>query len=117
MESSNTAQQNYIPTIAFLGKTGAGKTTLMNALAQEILGKQASSSQLTSETQKITVHDKKKFLGDNNRLVNFVDIPGLSDSSGNDQKILDMTASMKPYCPKIDLFVLCFEKGKFDASI
>ena len=89
----------------------------MNAMAQEILGTQAKSSQLTSETTKITVYEKIKFLGDSEKLVNFVDIPGLSDSSGNDQKILDMTASMKPQCPKIDLFVLCFEKGKFDATI
>ena len=28
-----------------------------------------------------------------------------------------MTASMRSKCPKIDLFVLCFEQGKFDATI
>ena len=58
----------------------------------------------------------KKFLGGNHR-VNFVDIPGLSDSSGNDQKILDMTVDLKEKCQKVDLFVLCFEKGKFDSTI
>ena len=40
-------QQSNI-TIAFLGKTGAGKTTLMNAMARKELGAQAKPGQLLS---------------------------------------------------------------------
>ena len=40
-------QQSNI-TIAFLGKTGAGKTTLMNAMARKELGAQAKPGQLSS---------------------------------------------------------------------
>ena len=37
-----------IPTIAFIGITGAGKTTLMNAMAQQELGTQAGAGQVES---------------------------------------------------------------------
>ena len=49
--------------------------------------------------------------------MNLVDIPGLQDTNGKDQIILDMMKEkMKIACPQINMFVLCFEKGKFDAG-
>ena len=51
-------------------------------------------------------------------MVNFVDLPGLADTEGRDQKILDqMCDDIKQKCPRVDMFVLCFEYGKFDVSI
>ena len=70
----------------------------------------------------ITVYDKVKYLPhvypELNLEVNLVDIPGLQDSrEGGDQIILDMMKEkMKIACPQINIFVLCFEKGKFDAG-
>ena len=51
-------------------------------------------------------------------MVNFVDLPGLLDTEGKDQEILDnMVKDIKVKCPRIDMFVLCFEHGKFDVGI
>ena len=51
-------------------------------------------------------------------MVNFVDLPGLLDTKGRDQEFIDkMVNDIKHKCPRIDLFVLCFEFGKFDIGI
>ena len=40
------------------------------------------------------------------------------DTEGRDQDILDqMVEDIKSKCPRIDIFVLCFEAGKWDASM
>ena len=72
------------PSIAFLGKTGAGKTSLMNAIARQKLGAQAKRGQLTSQTTELAVYKDVKFLG-TDKFVTLIDIPGLSDSEGRDQ--------------------------------
>ena len=42
----------------------------------------------------------------------------MEDSSGRDQHNLDhMVQDMSKNCPIVDMFVLCFEKGKFDTGI
>ena len=71
-------------TIAFVGKTGAGKTTLMNALAKQELGKQAARAQMTSQTSEVTVYPDIPFIGDKEKPTNFVDLPGLLDTEGRD---------------------------------
>ena len=117
-EGSNAIAKEGIITIGFLGKTGAGKTTLMNAMAKQELGAQAKRGQLVSQTSSITVYPEISFLGDSEKRVNFVDFPGLQDTEGQDQNILDTAVEeAKMKCPKIDMFILCFEQGKFDASI
>ena len=46
--NSNRKVRIDLLTIAFIGKTGAGKTALMNAMARKILGEQAGRAQLES---------------------------------------------------------------------
>ena len=105
-------------TIAFLGKTGAGKTTLMNSMAKQILGKQGGKVSVKSQTSEITVYPDIPFLKDKTKMVNFVDLPGLLDTKGRDQEIVDnMVKDIKRKCPRIDLFVLCMQFGKFDSGI
>ena len=88
-EGSDLKAAKDIVTIAFLGKTGAGKTTMMNAMARQELGTQAKKGQLASQTTDITVYPNIPFMGDPNKLTNFVDLPGLADTEGRDQDILD----------------------------
>ena len=115
---ANAKASKNSTTIAFVGKTGAGKTTLMNALAKQELGKQASRAQMTSQTTEITVYPSIAFLGDPDKPTNFVDLPGLLDTEGRDQEILDkMVEDIKSKCPSIDMMLLCFEKGKFDTGV
>ena len=90
----------------------------MNAMAKQELGIQAKRGQLSSETTQITVYPNISFLGDSEKPVNFVDFPGLQDTEGKDQNILDNAVEQtKAKCPRIDMFLLCFEQGKFDSSL
>ena len=73
---------------------------------------------MTSETTEITVYPSVPFMGDQTKPTNFVDLPGLMDTGGKDQDILDkMVVDIKAKCPRIDMFILCFEHGKFDTGI
>ena len=73
---------------------------------------------MTSQTTEITVFPDIPFMGDEKKTTNFVDLPGLLDTEGRDQQILDkMVDDTKKKCPKIDMLLLCFEKGKFDAGV
>ena len=73
---------------------------------------------MTSQTSEITVFPNIPYMGDTSKMTNFVDVPGLMDTEGCDQEILDkMVVEIKKKCPRIDMFVLCFEAGKFDAGI
>ena len=75
---------------------------------------------MTSETSEITVTRAKvlpNVYPERDYELNLVDVPGLQDTRGAkyDQKTLDnMRNRMKVICPQINMFVLCFEKGKFD---
>lgn len=114
--SAGTTVSKNAPTIGFLGITGSGKTTLMNAFAGQVLGKQAQRGELQSTTTEVTVYKNIPFLGDEERLVDLIDFPGLLDTEGRDQEFLDnMVREIKEKCPKIDIMILCFVKdGKFD---
>ena len=54
-------------------------------------------------------------------MTNFVDLPGLIDTEGpegSDQANLDkMVEEIKAKCPRIDMFILCFEQGKIDSGM
>ena len=51
-------------------------------------------------------------------LVDFVDTQGLMDTEGRDQQILHtLKDDFENKAPRIDMFILCFEAGKFDSSM
>ena len=51
-------------------------------------------------------------------LVDFVDTQGLMDTEGRDQMIVDtLKNDFENKAPNIDMFILCFEAGKFDRSM
>lgn len=77
---------------------------------------------MTSQTTEVTIYRQVPFLPSINEkvhLVNLVDVPGYQDTEGRDSEHLDkMTDYLRKECPKIDMFVLCFESGtKFDTGI
>ena len=51
--------------------------------------------------------------------INFVDIPGIPEvTEGGDQSQLQkLIEEIKAQKLRIDLFILCFDKGKYDKSI
>jgi predicted GTPase len=101
-----------IPTIAFMGKTGAGKSTLMNAVCWKPgteyveIARTKQEGEMGSCTRKVTVYPNMDWFDDEGK-VNFVDVPGLDDSEGKDQEIVDeMVRCIKKNAPTIDLFLL-----------
>ena len=69
--------------IGFLGKTGVGKTTLINKL----IGSNGRISHTKACTEDITDYEVKL----ENDTYKFIDFPGLGDCIGNEKKTLNAT--------------------------
>ena len=91
----NTVSSQPITAI-LMGKTGHGKSTLSNLLSN------SNDFAIGSSTRSCTKEIKlKSFFNQENQVnVSIIDTPGLSDSDGDDNKIID---DMKKYLIKPDI--------------
>ena len=94
--------------ILITGKTGIGKSTLVNGLVGKVIAKEGGTLQAT--TDKVDKSSKKISGVD----VNVWDSPGLQDETANEDEYL---ADIKLNCKdKIDLFIYCHDmsENRFD---
>ncbi len=80
---------NYEPRIGFFGKTGAGKSSLCNAL----FGKDVC---LVDDVAACTRNPQEIFLNVNSKGIKLVDVPGVGERADRDKEYADLYRSLLP---------------------
>lgn len=82
---------NYSPTIGLMGKTGAGKSSLINALFQSQLSPVSNVSGCTRQAQRFSM-----------ATLTFVDLPGVGESLERDKEYHQLYRNL---LPELDLII------------
>ncbi|WP_272671695.1 GTPase family protein [Providencia sp. PROV104] len=86
---------NYSPTIGLMGKTGTGKSSLINALFQSALSHVSNVSGCTRQAQRFSMTM-------NNHVLTFVDLPGVGESIERDREYHQLYRNS---LPELDLII------------
>ena len=86
---------NYSPIIGLMGKTGSGKSSLVNALFESSLSPVSNISGCTRQAQRFSMTM-------NNHTLTFVDLPGVGESLERDKEYYQLYRNL---LPELDLII------------